>query len=45
MFHFLDVLLHRVHGAEVALKNSMTNFMRTYAGETYWAASDIGWAA
>jgi len=27
----------------VALKWSMDNFMCTYPGETYWAASDIGW--
>eukprot|EP00747_Dinoflagellata_sp_TGD_P184926 gnl/TRDRNA2_/TRDRNA2_41045_c0_seq1.p1 gnl/TRDRNA2_/TRDRNA2_41045_c0~~gnl/TRDRNA2_/TRDRNA2_41045_c0_seq1.p1 ORF type:complete len:682 (-),score=137.67 gnl/TRDRNA2_/TRDRNA2_41045_c0_seq1:77-1972(-) len=27
----------------VALKWSMTNFMRTLPGETYWAASDVGW--
>jgi len=27
----------------VALKWSMTNFMRTKPGEVYWAASDVGW--
>jgi propionyl-CoA synthetase len=27
----------------VALKWSMDNFMRTKPGETYWAASDVGW--
>lgn len=26
-----------------ALKWSMANFMRTNPGETYWAASDVGW--
>ena len=31
-------------GTKVALKSSMTNFMKTFKGETYWAASDIGWA-
>ncbi|CAK9043786.1 unnamed protein product [Durusdinium trenchii] len=30
-------------GYAVALKSSMTNFMRTFPGEVYWAASDIGW--
>eukprot|EP00438_Fugacium_kawagutii_P026677 Skav231884 [mRNA] locus=scaffold54:331143:334205:- [translate_table: standard] len=30
-------------GYAVALKSSMTNFMKTFQGETYWAASDIGW--
>lgn len=30
-------------GYAVALKSSMTNFMKTFKGETYWAASDIGW--
>ena len=30
-------------GYAVALKASMTHFMRTFKGETYWAASDIGW--
>eukprot|EP00405_Crypthecodinium_cohnii_P017367 CAMPEP_0206450530 /NCGR_PEP_ID=MMETSP0324_2-20121206/18782_1 /ASSEMBLY_ACC=CAM_ASM_000836 /TAXON_ID=2866 /ORGANISM="Crypthecodinium cohnii, Strain Seligo" /LENGTH=660 /DNA_ID=CAMNT_0053920201 /DNA_START=35 /DNA_END=2017 /DNA_ORIENTATION=- len=27
----------------VALKWSMSNFMRTNPGEVYWAASDVGW--
>jgi len=27
----------------VALKWSMTNYMRTNPGEVYWAASDVGW--
>eukprot|EP00927_Polykrikos_kofoidii_P028505 TRINITY_DN24878_c0_g1_i1.p1 TRINITY_DN24878_c0_g1~~TRINITY_DN24878_c0_g1_i1.p1 ORF type:complete len:681 (+),score=92.01 TRINITY_DN24878_c0_g1_i1:116-2158(+) len=27
----------------VTLKWSMTHFMRTLPGETYWAASDVGW--
>mmetsp|Transcript_86826 Transcript_86826/g.218572 ORF Transcript_86826/g.218572 Transcript_86826/m.218572 type:complete len:660 (-) Transcript_86826:171-2150(-) len=26
-----------------ALKWSMSSFMRTHPGETYWAASDVGW--
>ncbi|KAF1330365.1 Acyl-coa synthetase short-chain family member 3, partial [Globisporangium splendens] len=30
-------------GHAVALKWSMSNVMNTHQGETYWAASDIGW--
>ncbi|GAB9468597.1 hypothetical protein Gpo141_00005912 [Globisporangium polare] len=30
-------------GHAVALKWSMSNIMNTHAGETFWAASDIGW--
>uniref|UniRef100_K3X8H0 Propionate--CoA ligase n=1 Tax=Globisporangium ultimum (strain ATCC 200006 / CBS 805.95 / DAOM BR144) TaxID=431595 RepID=K3X8H0_GLOUD len=30
-------------GHAVALKWSMSNIMNTHQGETYWAASDIGW--
>merc|ERR1719277_1785868 len=30
-------------GHAVALKWSMTHFMNVHPGETYWAASDIGW--
>jgi len=30
-------------GHAVQLKWMMSNFMNTYPGETYWAASDIGW--
>jgi len=35
--------IQRGHDYAVALKWSMDNFMCTYPGETYWAASDIGW--
>jgi propionyl-CoA synthetase len=31
-------------GHAVALKWSMSNIMNTHQGETFWAASDIGWA-
>jgi len=30
-------------GHAVQLKWMMSNFMNTFPGETYWAASDIGW--
>jgi propionyl-CoA synthetase len=30
-------------GHAVALKFSMANVMDTHAGETFWAASDMGW--
>jgi propionyl-CoA synthetase len=30
-------------GYAVALQNSMANFMNVRPGETYWAASDVGW--
>ncbi|RLN31657.1 hypothetical protein BBJ28_00004608 [Nothophytophthora sp. Chile5] len=30
-------------GHAVALKWSMSNIMNTYPGETFWAASDMGW--
>ena len=29
---------------KVALQASMEQFMKMAPGETYWAASDIGWA-